>query len=289
MWKFSAQPESAAQASDREYFGHWSFLRHSCFVIRPCLRDGLTCNAFVGLPMWDMRVDKSGDRVQRMFGQIAPRYDRMNHLLSMNVDRYWRWRTARIVRAETDQPILDVCTGTGDLAFAFYRRTRGRVPIVAADFCDAMLEIGRQKARRAGIRANLAFVQADALALPFEEDRFQIVSVAFGLRNVADMDRGLREMVRVCAPGGRVAVLEFSMPRRQPLRALYGWYFRCVLPWIGQRLARNRENAYHYLPASVGEFPSGETLAARMRAAGLADVKIHPLTGGIATLYVGVK
>lgn len=236
-----------------------------------------------------MPVDKSGTRVQRMFGQIAPRYDLLNHVLSLNVDRYWRWRTVRIVEAKTDQPILDVCTGTGDLALAFYRRTRGRVLVVAADFCPEMLAVGEQKKRRAGIAGPLMFVEADAQQLPFEDNRFQIVSVAFGLRNVADTDRGLREMTRVCAPGGRVAVLEFSMPRWQPFGGLYRWYFHAVLPRIGQWLARNSENAYRYLPESVGAFPSGRELAERMRAAGLRDVRSHPFTFGIATLSVGEK
>lgn len=236
-----------------------------------------------------MVVDKSADRVQRMFGQIAPRYDLLNHLLSLNADRYWRWRTVRLVPAPGDLPILDVCTGTGDLAFAFYRRTRGRVPIVAADFCPEMLAIGERKKQRAGLAEEIAFVQADTSRLPFSDDRFQVVSVAFGLRNVADRQRGLSEMVRVCAPGGRVAVLEFALPRCRPLGSIYGWYFRKLLPRIGQWLARNRESAYHYLPASVSEFPAGEALAAEMRAAGLADVEIHPFTFGIAALYMGVK
>jgi demethylmenaquinone methyltransferase / 2-methoxy-6-polyprenyl-1,4-benzoquinol methylase len=235
-------------------------------------------------------IDKSGDRVRSMFGEIAPSYDRMNHLLSLNVDRYWRWRTVRTLKPQAGQSILDLCTGTGDLALAFHRATSGRSPIFGADFCPQMLEIARRKAARA-IRGGLPieFVEADAQELPFEADRFHIVSVAFGLRNVADTDRGLAEMVRVCAPGGQVAVLEFSEPRWQPFRAIYGWYFRHVLPRIGQWLARNKSNAYHYLPASVGEFPSGEALAKRMRAVGLTSVRYWPLTFGIATLYVGTK
>jgi demethylmenaquinone methyltransferase/2-methoxy-6-polyprenyl-1,4-benzoquinol methylase len=224
-----------------------------------------------------------------MFGEIAPKYDLLNHLLSLNVDRYWRWRTVRMVCPADDRPILDVCTGTGDLAFAYYRRTRGQVPIVAADFCREMLEIGDRKKQRAGIAGGITFVEADTRQLPFEADRFQIVCVAFGLRNVSDTDQGLREMTRVCAPGGRVAVLEFSLPRWQPFRAIYGWYFRRVLPRIGQWLARNSHAAYEYLPRSVGEFPSGEELARRMREAGLREVKYYGLTLGIATLYVGTK
>jgi demethylmenaquinone methyltransferase / 2-methoxy-6-polyprenyl-1,4-benzoquinol methylase len=234
-------------------------------------------------------VDKSGERVQRMFGEIAPRYDLLNHLLSLNVDKYWRWRTVRSVPVIGEAPVLDVCTGTGDLALAYWRAAGGRVPIVGADFCRPMLEIAEQKRARSGIGEGLTFVVADAQHLPFDDDTFQIVSVAFGLRNVSDTDRGLREMVRVCRPGGRVAVLEFSMPAWQPFKAIYGWYFRHVLPRIGQLLARNRQDAYNYLPESVGQFPSGEALAARMRAAGLSQVSLRPLTLGVATLYVGVK
>lgn len=225
-----------------------------------------------------------------MFGEIAPRYDLLNHLLSMNVDRYWRWRTVRIVSPEGDLPILDVCTGTGDLAFAYHRRVRGRVPVVGTDFCPEMLEVGEQKKKtRADTDGKVTFLQADTQHLPFEDGSFQIVSVAFGLRNVADTDGGLREMARVCASGGRVAVLEFSMPSRQPMRALYGWYFRHVLPRVGQWVARNSQEAYCYLPSSVGEFPSGEALLARMRDAGLSRVACYSLTFGIATLYVGFK
>ncbi len=135
----------------------------------------------------------------------------------------------------------------------------------------------------------LNFLEADAQRLPLPDDHFQIVCVAFGLRNITDTDRGLREMTRVCRPGGRVAVLEFSQPRWQPFRAVYGWYFQNVLPRIGQALARNRLDAYNYLPESVGEFPSGEALVERMRTAGLHDVRHYPLTLGVATLYVGVK
>ena len=234
-------------------------------------------------------VDKSSQRVRRMFGEIAPSYDRMNHLLSLNVDRYWRWRTVRILRPEGPEPILDICTGTGDLALAFYRFTGGKTPIVAADFCPEMLAIGEEKKRRRGIGEMLTFQEADAENLPFEDNHFQVVSVAFGLRNVASTDRGLAEMTRVCKPGGKVGVLEFSQPAWQPFKALYGWYFRHILPRIGQFLARNQSQAYSYLPESVGQFPSGEALAERMRAAGLSNVKYYPLTLGIATLYVGVK
>ena len=228
-------------------------------------------------------IDKSEARVRRMFGEIAGRYDLLNHVLSLNVDRYWRWRAVRQA-PPGDGPILDLCTGTGDLALAYYRASGGQARVVAADFCHPMLVLGNQKRLRAGANGQLTFVEADAQRLPFPDDSFEIVCVAFGLRNVTDTDRGLREMARVCRPGGRVVVLEFSMPRRRPLRAVYGWYFRRVLPRIGQALARNRQDAYSYLPESVGEFPSGEALAERMRAAGLSNVTHRPLTFGVATL-----
>ena len=160
-----------------------------------------------------MPVDKSERRIREMFGEISPRYDFLNHFLSGGTDYYWRWRTLRRA-APGDLPILDVCTGTGDLAVAYWRRGGGRIRVVGADFTHEMLTLARQKtasARRR--RPPIEFVEADAQRLPFADDRFQIVSVAFGLRNVTQTLEGLEEMARVCTPGGRVVVLEFSMPR----------------------------------------------------------------------------
>jgi demethylmenaquinone methyltransferase/2-methoxy-6-polyprenyl-1,4-benzoquinol methylase len=236
-----------------------------------------------------MSVDKSGDRVRRMFSEIAWRYDLLNHLLSMGIDRSWRRKTVCMVPPEGEGPVLDVCCGTADLALAYWRAGRGRVDVVGADFCREMLAIGRRKADRAGAADGLALVEADAQALPFADDSFQVVSVAFGLRNVSDTDRGLRELARVCRPGGRVAVLEFSLPKSRALARLYGWYFHRVLPRVGQALARNRQAAYNYLPASVSQFPEREALAERIRGAGLREVTFHPFTFGIATLYIGTK
>jgi demethylmenaquinone methyltransferase / 2-methoxy-6-polyprenyl-1,4-benzoquinol methylase len=224
-----------------------------------------------------------------MFGRVAPRYDLLNHLLSLGIDKWWRHRTVKLVPPNGDLPILDVCTGTGDLALAYDRASSGKLPVVGADFCHEMLAIGREKAARAGVSERITFIEADAQSLPLPSDTFQIVCVAFGLRNVADTDRGLAEMARVCAPGGRVAVLEFSTPTRQPFKGLYGWYFRNVLPRIGRLVSRDSGDAYNYLPESVGQFPQGEALAQRMRAAGLTDVHCYPLTFGVATLYVGTK
>jgi demethylmenaquinone methyltransferase/2-methoxy-6-polyprenyl-1,4-benzoquinol methylase len=234
-------------------------------------------------------VDKHEARIRRMFGGIAPRYDLLNHLLSLNVDRWWRWRTTRLVAPEGAAPILDVCTGTGDLALAYDRAAGGRVPVVGTDFCLPMLLPAREKARRAGAASRVRFLEADTQRLPFPSNTFQLTAVAFGLRNVTDTDRGLAEMVRVTRPGGRVAILEFSRPRHWLFGRLYRLYFRRVLPLVGRLISRSRDRAYDYLPASVMEFPDGEELAARLRQHGLTDVKWYPMTLGIATLYVGVK
>ncbi|MBX9623181.1 MAG: bifunctional demethylmenaquinone methyltransferase/2-methoxy-6-polyprenyl-1,4-benzoquinol methylase UbiE [Gemmataceae bacterium] len=226
-----------------------------------------------------------------MFGQIAPWYDFLNHLLSLNVDKHWRRRTTKLVPPgpASAGPILDLCTGTGDLALAYDRAAKRVVPIVGADFSPEMLELAGKKAAKAGAGDRIRFVEADAQSLPFADDTFQLVAVAFGLRNVTDPDRGLAEMVRVAKPGGRVAVLEFSRPRNRLFARVYTAYFRHVLPRIGQLLTGSRENAYRYLPESVLRFPDYDALAAKLRAAGLIDVTYRPFTFGVATLYVGVK
>ena len=240
-------------------------------------------------------VDKSEARVRQMFGEISGRYDLMNHVLSGGVDYYWRGQTIRMVPPEGTAPILDVCTGTGDLALAYWKVGAGKIPVMATDFTPEMLRLAEGKRDRqfgkqiAEGAASLTFQEADTQKLPFEDNRFQIVSVAFGLRNVTNTESGLREMTRVCLPGGRVAILEFSMPTNPLFNAIYRNYFRYVLPRIGQLFAKNRQSAYEYLPASVSEFPYGKALAEKLEACGLINVKFTPLTFGIATLYVGEK
>lgn len=233
-------------------------------------------------------LDRREVRIRRMFDGIAPRYDLLNHLLSLNVDRSWRRRVVRMVPATTG-PVLDVCTGTGDLAFEYDRACDGRVPIVGADFAGEMLAAAVEKSHRRKSHPRIGFVQADAQRLPFADNTFEAVAVAFGLRNVTDTDRGLSEMARVARPGGKVAVLEFSRPRHWLFGRAYRAYFSYLLPLVGQLFSRSGDKAYAYLPASVMEFPDGEALAERMRAVGLRDVSFAPFTLGIATLYVGTK
>ncbi len=243
----------------------------------------------LGVSVTESLLDKREARIRGMFNAIAPSYDLLNHLLSLNIDRYWRWRTTQMVPPRGTTPILDLCTGTGDLALAYRKVTEGKTAIVGADFCHEMLRIAEIKTARRRLTDTVRFIEADAQRLPFADATFQITSVAFGLRNVTDTDRGLAEMVRVTQPGGRVAILEFSKPRNWFFGGIYRFYFRRILPSIGQALSRSRDSAYSYLPASVMEFPDGEALAERLRQQGLIDVHWVPFTFGIATLYVGTR
>ncbi len=234
-------------------------------------------------------VDKSGQRVRDMFAQIAPRYDLLNHVLSLGIDIRWRRKVVRRLRLDQSLPVLDCCTGTGDLALMIANKLDGRGEVIGSDFCAPMLELALKKHAAKYAQRAVKFIEADSQSLPFPNDTFQAVTVAFGLRNVQDTDLGIREMLRVCAPGGQVAVLEFSQPTAPGLKQLYQFYFRHVLPRIGQSLAKNDKSAYEYLPNSVIQFPSGRALAERMEAAGLSNVVVTPYTFGIASLYLGEK
>jgi demethylmenaquinone methyltransferase/2-methoxy-6-polyprenyl-1,4-benzoquinol methylase len=232
-------------------------------------------------------VDKSGERVRGMFAEIAPRYDLVNRLLSGGIDVLWRRTTVRRAPPPSAGAMLDVCCGTGDLALAYAAKAGPGLRIVASDFCRPMLDRGEVKSIKAG-RA-IEWVEADAMRLPFAAAEFDLVTVAFGLRNIADTAQGLAEMARVTKPGGTLAILEFSLPRSAVIRSGYLWYFRNVLPRLGNAVARNGSDAYTYLNQSVEEFPSGERLAALVRAAGYDSVEMVPLTLGIATLTIATR
>ncbi len=232
-------------------------------------------------------------QVRSMFSAIAPTYDRLNHVLSFSIDRLWRRRVVRRTLAlaeptRTGRPwrVLDVCAGTGDLSLAFSRRLRqmGDGRVVALDYSRAMLSQIALKSRSAGVNSPLP-VEADALRLPLGDGRFDLATVAFGLRNLVDRPAGLREMARVVRPGGVVAVLEFSRPRNRALRALYGFYLSRLLPAVGNRWSRS--DAYTYLADTIEAFPSPEDVKGWMRQAGLERIEAEPLTGGIAFLYTG--
>jgi demethylmenaquinone methyltransferase/2-methoxy-6-polyprenyl-1,4-benzoquinol methylase len=215
-----------------------------------------------------------------MFSAIASTYDFLNHLLSLNVDRRWRRITTTALAAGPGARVLDLCTGTGDLAFSLMGQSRARV--VGADFSAGMLAVAGQKARKRG--RSLPLVQADAMALPFLNSSFDGLMVAFGVRNFEDLDAGLREMARVLRPDGRLAILEFSSPDRSLFGGLFRFYFSRVLPRIG-RLVSGAVGPYNYLPATVEGFPSPSALSAMLSAAGFQVLEQRSLTGGIATLH----
>ena len=235
----------------------------------------------------DATVDKSGARVRGMFAEIAPRYDLVNRMLSGGIDVWWRHVTVSRAPPPAAGAILDVCTGTGDLALAYAAKSGPHVRVVASDFCRPMLDRGIEKSQRSGARVE--WIEADAMRLPFPDATFDLVTVAFGLRNIADTATGLAEMARVCRPGGRLAILEFALPRNRLIRTGYLWYFRNVLPRLGNAVARNGSDAYTYLNRSVEEFPTGEALATLVRAAGFTQVDSLPLTCGIAALTIATR
>jgi demethylmenaquinone methyltransferase / 2-methoxy-6-polyprenyl-1,4-benzoquinol methylase len=229
------------------------------------------------------------EKVRAMFGAIAHRYDLANHLLSLNFDRRWRRFTVRKIRARlrrTDFDALDLACGTGDLTFALAAMTHGR--IVGMDFCHPMLLIGVRKQARRNHSSDLNFSEADALSLPLRDSSFDAVTIAFGLRNLEDYERGVSEMHRVLRSAGVLAVLEFSRPRIPLFRDVYQFYFSRILPWLGARVS-GVEGPYAYLPDSVSKFPTQEKLKAMMERVGLVDVDIFNLSGGIATLHLGTK
>ncbi len=237
----------------------------------------------------------AADYVRTMFGEIAPRYDLLNHLLSLSMDRLWRWRTARRVRTILQRPdaqVIDLCCGTVDLTLALERRANstGAAPppqtrrTLGADFAQPMLVLASAKASRA--RSGTKYLAADSLSLPFADASFDLVTVAFGFRNLANYQHGLEEIARVLKPGGEVGILEFCAPQWWPMAPLYRFYFRRILPRIGGKISGSAE-AYEYLPGSVAKFPGPEELAKWMERAGFADVKSETWTGGIVALHCG--
>ena len=224
--------------------------------------------------------------VRRMFSEIAPRYDLLNHLLSFNIDRRWRRQAIRELgwHERPQGTYVDLCAGTLDVSSQLIHTHGFRGYVLGADFAEPMLRAGVGKAPA----TRLAPVAADALALPLPDASASGAIVAFGVRNLANLDEGLREVHRVLVPGGRFVILEFSTPQRRLVRTGYNLYFHHVLPAVG-RVVSGHPTAYRYLPESVAHFPEAEALAERMRAAGFADVRWRPLTFGIAALHIGRK
>ena len=225
--------------------------------------------------------------VRTMFARVAPRYDLINHLLSFNIDRWWRWQTTRglaAILARPDAVTVDLCCGTADLTLALARRAAHRV--YGSDFCHPMLIAARQKIARSGVPSEV--FESDALSLPFRDGSLDLVTAAFGFRNLANYERGISELLRVLKPGGTAAILEFSTPPNRIFRAAYSVYSTRVLPMIGGLISGSRD-AYTYLPESVRKFPGADELAGQMRTAGFRTVRFRRMTGGIAALHLGLK
>jgi demethylmenaquinone methyltransferase/2-methoxy-6-polyprenyl-1,4-benzoquinol methylase len=234
-------------------------------------------------------LSKEPARIAGMFDAIARRYDTLNHLLSLGFDRRWRRRAIAALELTGRERVVDVCTGTADMAIEAVTRRDGQArAVVAIDFAGEMLRLALEKVRRAGLTANVHVVRGDATELPLPDAAFDAATIAFGIRNVVDPAGACREFSRVLRPGGRLAVLEFGFPKIPGVRAAYRWYFRYVLPRVGRLVSRHGE-AYSYLPASVDQFPTPDAFADVLRNSGFARVEYQSLTFGIVYLYLGRK
>lgn len=250
-------------------------------------------------PTPEKLLRKEGRDIRQMFATIAPTYDLLNTLLSLGFDARWRKRAVELAAPHTEAKVLDLCAGTAELALTFARRLDPKGFVVASDFCWEMLVLAQPKLKKASSsttsyppkaeNAPVALLQADALNLPFSDRAFDVASVAFGIRSVSNLKQGLKEMARVVKPGGKVVILEFSLPEGTIFGHLYKFYFNTLLPWVGNLIAPGRLRAYSYLPASVGQFARPEELRREMESCGLVEVKSYPLTFGIVTVYVGKR
>ena len=234
-------------------------------------------------------TSKAPDRIAGMFDDIAGRYDFLNHLLSMGMDYRWRKRAIDALKLTGKERVLDVCTGTGDVAIAAAARTtRGAGTVVGVDFAGAMLKIGLDKVRRASLDSRVHLAQGDATRLPLPDRSFDAAIVAFGIRNVVDLDGACRELLRVLRPGGRVAILEFGMPQAPVFAWTYRTYFRHIVPRVGRAISRHRD-AYDYLPVSVAEFPSNQAFVDVLTRAGFSSVDCVQMMLGAVYLYVATR
>lgn len=231
---------------------------------------------------------QSGKRqqVEEMFDSIAPKYDFLNRVLSMGIDQGWRKKAINSLKEVNPKQVLDVATGTADLAIAALKLNPDH--ITGIDISNQMLNVGRDKIKAKNISDKITLTQADSANLPFEDNKFDAITVAFGVRNFEFLQQGINQMYRVTRKGGKLAVLEFSNPKSFPFKQIYNFYFKYILPGWGGLISKSK-TAYTYLPESVQHFPEGEQFAAYLKNAGYTQIKIQPLTFGICTLYTAVK
>ena len=228
-----------------------------------------------------------GEQVERMFDQIAHSYDFLNHALSLGIDRSWRKAAIDSLKPYAPQRILDVATGTGDFALMAVDRLQPQ-SLIGADLSEGMLSVGREKVERAGKSDIITLQKEDCMALSFEDNTFDAVTVAYGVRNFEDLDRGLREMRRVLRPGGRLVIIELTSPIRFPMKQLFWLYAHVLMPLVGKLVSKDSK-AYSYLPATMEAFPQGEVMQRILEHAGYVDVRFKRFTFGLSTLYTAAK
>lgn len=226
------------------------------------------------------------EQVEQMFDSIAPKYDFLNRFLSLGIDQIWRKKAINSLKEVNPKQILDVATGTGDLAIAALKLQPDA--ITGIDISNEMLKVGRQKIANKNQSQKIVLIHGDSNELPFEDNKFDAITVAFGVRNFEFLQQGINQMYRVTRKGGKIAVLEFSKPQQLPFKQLYNFYFKFILPGWGRLISQNK-TAYTYLPESVQHFPEGEAFATYLRNAGYQNIHVSPLTFGICTLYTGIK
>jgi demethylmenaquinone methyltransferase/2-methoxy-6-polyprenyl-1,4-benzoquinol methylase len=237
------------------------------------------------LPYKDEKTGKK-QQVAQMFDNISHRYDFLNHFLSLGIDKAWRRKAIRLLAPHQPRILLDVATGTGDFALQALKLNPDKV--IGVDISEGMLDVGRKKITRLGLAEKVELKTGDSENLPFEQNKFDAVTVAFGVRNFENLEKGLQEIYRVLKPGARLVVLEFSMPRRFPFRQLYNFYFKAILPKIGQLISKDK-SAYTYLPESVAAFPDGEDFVSILKNVGFKNTSCQPLTFGISSIYTAQK
>lgn len=230
---------------------------------------------------------KKSEQVEQMFDNIAHTYDKLNHALSLGIDRNWRKKAINCLRPYQPQNIMDVATGTGDFAILAYKELQPE-KLIGTDISEGMMDVGRKKVENAGLADKIFFAREDCTSLSFEAECFDAITVAFGIRNFEDLDKGLSEMCRVLKPGGHLVILELTTPDRFPMKQLFTIYSKVVIPLLGKLLSKDK-SAYHYLPNTIKVFPQGEIMKDVLTKAGFREVNFNRLTFGICTLYTATK
>jgi demethylmenaquinone methyltransferase/2-methoxy-6-polyprenyl-1,4-benzoquinol methylase len=226
------------------------------------------------------------EEVAEMFDNISSRYDFLNHFLSLGIDKLWRKKAIKLLKPLQPKRIIDLATGTGDFAIAALKLNPDK--IIGVDISDGMLEKGRLKMKKKGVENIIDMINGDSEDLPFDDNYFDALTVGFGVRNYENLEKGLSEMLRVIRPGGKAVILEFSKPKKFPIKQLFNFYSKRIIPVLGKTISKD-SSAYAYLPESVEAFPEGKGFLEILEKVGYKEVEAQPVSGGIATIYIGVK